>query len=98
MAERGKSKYAYLASGSNNVVKTGPGTLYGIHGVLNSGGQVRIDDSHSFPQGVLNINATSSNTIGLFSTTGSITPGIAFDTGLAVAFSSNTLGLTIQYE
>lgn len=97
MAERGKTKYAFLSSGSNNVVKRGPGTLYGIHGTIASGGLVRVDDSHSFAQGVLNLNATSSNTIGAFGT-GSIEPGIAFDTGLVVAFSSNTTGLTVAYE
>lgn len=97
MAERGKAKYGYLSSGSNNVVKTGTGTVYGFYGVLNTGGTIWAVDAHSFPQGVLDLNSTSSNTIGKFGT-GPLNPGIGFDAGLVVAFSSNVSGITVEYE
>lgn len=97
MAERGKAKYAFLSSGSNNVVVTTPGTLYGIHGAITAGSFVRVDDAHSFPQGVLNLNASSSNTIGHLAI-GSLYPGIGFNAGLVVAFASNSGGLTVVYE
>lgn len=97
MTGRGKARYAYLASGSNNMVKQGAGTLYGLYGVLAAGGSIRVDDSHRFPQGVLNLNATSSNTIGYFGT-GPTAVGLGFDTGLVVAFTSNTSGITVEYE
>lgn len=97
MAERGKARYAFLASGSNNVVATTPGTLYGIQGAITAGSFVRVDDSHRFPQGVLNLNATSSNTLGQLPV-GTYSPGIAFNTGLVVAFASNSGGLTVIYE
>ena len=96
MAERGKHKYVYLSSGSNNVAVTGSGSLYGLHGVLAAGGTVRIDDAHSFNQGVLDINATGSNTVGRFGI--GVTNGIGFNTGLVVAFTSNTAGVTVEYE
>jgi hypothetical protein len=99
MAERGKAKYAYLSSGSNNVVVQAPGTLYGVYGSLAAGGLVRIDDSHSFPQGSLNLNtAGGSNTILHTDETGNLFPGIGFNAGLVVAFTSNTTGITVAYE
>lgn len=99
MAERGKAKYAYLSSGSNNVVTRSPGTLYGVHGSLGTGGLVRIDDSHSFPQGGLQLNQSGgSNTILHSDETGSFYPGIGFNAGLVVAFTSNATGITVVYE
>ena len=96
MAERGKHRYAFLSSGSNNVVKTGAGSLYGLHGVLAAGGTIRVDDAHSFNAGVLDLNATGSNTVGRFGI--GLTDGIGFNTGIVVAFSSNTAGMTVEYE
>ena len=99
MAERGKARYSYLSSGSNNVLKTASGTLYGVYGSLAAGGLLRVDDSHSFPQGVLNLNAAGgSNTILHTDETGNLYPGIGFDTGLVVAFTSNTTGITVAWE
>ena len=94
--ERGKHRYAFLSSGSNNVVKRGSGTLYGLHGVLGAGGTIRIHDAHSFGQGVLDLNSSSSNTLGNFGI--GLTDGIGLDTGLVVAYTSNTSGITIEYE
>ncbi len=96
MAERGKARSTFLSSGSNNVVLRAPGTLYGVY--FAGTGAVRIDDSHSFAQGALDLNATSSNTLGRFAN-GAIVPGIGFNTGLVAAFatSSNT-GVTVVYE
>ena len=97
MAERGKALYAYLSSGSNNVVKRAPGTLYGVYTA--GTGLVRFDDTHSFGQGVLNLNSASSNTIGYFPS-GDLGRGIGFNAGLVAAFStaSNTAGVTVEYE
>jgi hypothetical protein len=88
--------YAYISATSNTVVKTAPGTLYGVIGNFPAGTLVRVDDSHSFAQGVLNINAVSSNTI---TTMGSQATdiGIGFNTGLVVAVSSNAK-ITVVYE
>lgn len=98
MAERGKSIYTYLANGSNNVVIRQPGTLYSVTGTLGSGGSVRIDDAHSFPQGVFNMHSSSSNTVGFFTPPTTFGRGLGFNTGLVVAFSSNSLGVTVEYE
>ena len=97
MAERGKALYAYLASGSNNVIKASAGTLYGVYTA--GTGLVRFDDTHSFAQGVLNLNSASSNTIGYFPS-GDLSRGIGFNTGLVAAFAtaSNTAGVTVEYE
>jgi hypothetical protein len=96
MAARGAHSYVFLSSGSNNVVKRAPGSLYGLHGVLAAGGSIRIDDAHSFNQGVLDLNAVGSNTMGRFGI--GLVDGIGFDSGLVVAFSSNTAGVTVEYE
>lgn len=99
MAERGKASYAYLSSGSNNVVLRQKGTLYGVYGSLATGGLLRIDDAHSFPQGVLNLNAAGgSNTVLHTDETGNLYPGIGLNAGLVVAFTSNTTGITVAYE
>lgn len=96
MAERGKHKYAYISATSNTVVRTGPGTLYGVLGTFNAGTVVRIDDTHRFTAGVLDLNAVGSNTVAAFTaqTTGL---AIGLDTGLAVAVGSNSK-ITIEYE
>jgi hypothetical protein len=60
-------------------------------------GVVRIDDAHSFGQGVLDINASTSNTVGRF-VNGSLERGIGLNSGMVVAYSSNTAGLTVEYE
>ena len=96
MAARGVHRYAFLSSGSNNVVKADVATLYGLHGVLAAGGTIRVDDTHSFNQGVLDLNATGSNTIGRFGI--GLIDGIGLNSGLVVAFSSNTSGITVEYE
>jgi len=98
MAERGKALYAYLSSGSNNVVARRPVTLYGIDGAITAGAFVRVDDSHSFPQGAFNLNSATSNTVGFFAVGTQFTPGIGLNSGMVVAFASNALGVTIEYE
>lgn len=97
MAERGTARYKYISSTSNTVVRTGPGTLYSISGTFPSGAAVRIDDAHTFGQGVLDINAKSSNSVGLFSASTVFVRGIGIDVGIAVAVSSNA-AVTIEYE
>lgn len=93
---RQRHRYAAISATSNTVLLTAPGTLYGIVGTFPAGSVVRVDDSHRFPQGVLDINARSSNTVGHFgsSTTGL---GIGLNTGLVVAVSSNA-SVTVEYE
>ena len=96
MSERGKHRYTYISATSNTVVTTSPGTLYGIHGSFIAGTIVRIDDTDTFAQGVLNINAVSSNTIGAFGSERSAM-AIGFNEGLAVAVGSNSK-ITIEWE
>lgn len=97
MAERGKSRYAYISNTSNTVVKAAFGTIYSITGTFPAGALVRVDDTHSFAAGVLDINAKSSNTVGAFSAATVFTNGIGLNTGLVVAVSSNA-SITIEYE
>lgn len=97
MAERGKAKYKYISVPSNTVVSTAPGTLYSISGTFPAGAIVRVDDSHSFAQGVLDVNAKSSNTVGAFSSATRFGIGIGLDTGLVVSVSSNA-AVTIEYQ
>lgn len=94
--ERGKHLYVAISTPSNQVVLQRPGTLYSVTGTFPAGATVRVDDAHSFNQGVLNINASSSNTVGHFggTTTGL---GIGLNTGLVVAVSSNA-AVTVEYE
>jgi len=92
----GRATYKYISAASNTVVKAGLGTLYSITGNFPSGTLVRVDDTHRFQQGVLDINAVSSNTIGVFGGTTTFGEGILF-TGLAVAVSSNAK-ITVEYE
>lgn len=94
--ERGKHQYAYISAPSNTVVKTGAGSLYSITGTFPSGAIVRVDDTHRFGQGVLDVNAKSSNTVGAFGANTAF-GGLAFSTGLAVAVSSNA-AITVEYE
>lgn len=86
--------YAYISATSNTVVTTRPGTLYGVHGTFPGG--VRIDDTDRFAQGVLDINAVSSNALGYFAAPHAGLH-IGFNEGLAVAVSSNSK-ITIEYE
>ena len=96
MAERGKARYAFLSAGSNNVIATRPITLYSVHG---TGGVVRIDDAHRFPQGVLDLNASSSNTVGHFTPPTVFAEGLGLDTGLVAAFATaSNSGITIEWE
>lgn len=97
MSERGKHAYAYISTPSNTVLRTIPGTLYAVLiGANSAGGTVRLDDTHRFQAGTVSASATSSNTIGLF--TSSVSDlGIGFNTGLVVAVSSNA-SVTIEYE
>ena len=93
----GRSLYKFISAPSNTVVKQGYGILHSITGTFPSGGTVRIDDSHSFGQGVLNINASSSNTVGIFGGSTTFGQGLGLNTGLVVAVSSNA-SITIEYE
>ena len=97
MAERGKSRYAYISAPSNTVLSTRAGTLYSITGTFPAGSIVRVDDTHSFAQGVLDINAKSSNTVGAFSAATVFGQGLGLNTGLVVAVSSNA-AVTVEYE
>ena len=94
--ERGKHRYHYVSAPSNTVVKAGPGSLYSITGTWPAGAMARVDDTHRFGQGVLDVNARSSNTIGAFSAN-TVFVGLGFSTGLAVAVSSNA-SVTVEME
>lgn len=93
----GRARYAYISATSNTVVSTTPGSLYSITGNFPSGTIVRIDDTHRFGQGVLDINAVSSNTIGAYGASTVFGQGLGYATGLAVAVSSNAK-ITIEYD
>lgn len=97
MAERGKHKYAYVSAASNQVISTQSGSLYSITGTFPAGSLVRVDDTHSFAQGILNINARSSNTVGAFSASTTFDGGLGINTGIVVAASSNA-SVTVEYE
>ena len=93
----GRSSYSF-SSGSNTVAKRGMGTLWSISHSGIAGTVVRVDDAHSFNQGVLNLNATSSNTIGRFGDANTQFPnGIGFNSGLVFAASSNST-VTVEFE
>ena len=99
MTERGRSRYAFAAAGSNTVAKRGPGTLYSVSASA-SGIIVRLDDTHSFAAGAFDINAASSNTISkvfLGSGTATFARGIGFETGLVFAAGSNA-ATTVEFE
>lgn len=91
-----RTQSKYISAPSNTVVKTGYGRLYSITGTFPSGSIVRVDDTHSFGQGVLNINATSSNTIGKFNANTKF-EGLGVNTGIVVAVSSNA-DVTIEFD
>jgi hypothetical protein len=91
------SRYAYISATSNTVVKTGPGKLYSINGTFPTDSVVRIDDTHRFAQGILDINAVSSNTVTVVKGATNFTIGVGLDTGLVVAVSSNAK-VTLEYD
>lgn len=91
-----RTNYKYISAPSNTVVKTGYGRLYSITGNFPSGSVVRVDDAHTFNQGVLDINAASSNTVGRFGANTRF-EGLGVNTGIVVAVSSNA-AVTIEYE
>lgn len=97
MAERGKSRYAYISATSNTVVQTGVSTLYSVTGTFQSGTIVRVDDAPRFNQGVLDINAVGSNTVGVFGTSTTFARGLGLSNGLVVAVSSNGK-VVVEYE
>lgn len=98
MSERGKAQYAYISNTSNTVVATRPVSLYAIVGTFPAGALVRIDDAHRFSQGILDINAVSSNTVVAASSFPvTFTPGVSLNAGMAVAVSSNAKA-TLIYE
>lgn len=92
----GRAQYTYISATSNQVVRTRPGKLLGVVGGFAGGGQVYINDAHTFGQGVLNHNAVSSNTVGKF--TAPVTGlDIGLNVGLAVSVTSNAT-ITIVHE
>ena len=94
-------RYARVSAASNTVILQrtagqGPARLHGVVGTFPAGSVARIDDSHSFTEGVLNINAAGSNTVGHFGA--NVTNlDIGINTGIVVAVSSNAQ-VTIVYE
>lgn len=94
MSER--KQYTFISATSNTMVTQRPTRLHGVIGFFPAGGSVRIDDSHRFPQGTLNINSASSNTLGYIS--GQVTElDILANVGLVVAVTSNAQ-VTIIHE
>lgn len=92
----GRLRYAFISATSNTVVQRVPGALHGVFGNFPSGSIARIDDAHSFPQGVLDINAASSNTVARI---GAPVTGldIGLNSGLVIAVSSNA-AVTVAYD
>lgn len=88
--------YAPISATSNTVVVRRPTVLHGVVGTFPAGAVARIDDAHSFAQGVLNVNAVSSNTVGHFgeAVTGL---GIGINSGIVVSATSNAR-VTVVYE
>lgn len=103
--ERGKVRTYLISVGSNTRVKTGSGSLYGIHGYIPEGGTVRVDNSldlGAVPD--YNNSVTSNATIASYGPTAAagvfnvvFTPGVGFDDGLVVAATSNAR-FTVNYE
>jgi len=91
------SSYTYISATSNTVVKRNIGKLFSITGNFPAGSIARVDDSQSFPQGVLDINAVSSNTVGKFGANTTFGQGLGINSGIVVAVSSNA-AVTIEYE
>lgn len=95
MAE--KHLYTLVSTPSNQVVLTRPGVLHAVLvNAVPAGATVRIDDTQRFAAGTVSASATSSNTVGQF--TSSVWGlNIGLNTGLVVAASSNGVA-TLVYE
>lgn len=104
MAERGKAQSITLSAGSNQRIKAGSGTLYGLYGWVANGSSVKAENSLNLGA-TPDLNSVTSNTTLVFygptSAAGTLaltfTPGIGFDAGLVVAGTSNAR-ISVIYE
>lgn len=107
MAERGKARYTRVSAGSNTLIKSGSGTLYGLTYEAPDGAIFLMVDGLNLGA-VPDLNAEPAGTVIRFSVgsnTGNrqwsddqaYSPGIGFNTGLVYAATSNARG-TIRWE
>lgn len=103
MAERGRSLTHQTSASSNQVVRSGYGSLYSIHYEIANGGTIQVVDSADLGT-TPNLNAAQT---GLAWRVGPVsaatrdavrfTRGIGLDDGLALSVTSNT-NITLEYE
>lgn len=102
--QRGGAHSYTSAVGSNWRVKSGSGSLYGIHGFIPNGGSVKAENTSSLGA-TPDLNAVTSNATmayyGPVTAAGTFNmvfqPGVGFDDGLVVAATSNAR-FTVVYE
>jgi hypothetical protein len=103
MAERGRSLTHQTSASSNQVVKSGYGTLYSIHYEIAQGGTIQVVDSADLGT-TPNINAAQTGLVWRIASVAAATRdvvrfvrGAGIDAGLALAVTSNT-NITLEYE
>jgi hypothetical protein len=102
--QRGGARTYTSAVGSNWRVKTGSGSLFGIHGYIPNGGSVKAENTLNLGT-TPDLNAVTSNATlayyGPVTAAGTFNvffePGVGFDDGLTVAATSNAR-FTVIYE
>jgi len=110
MAERGKHKFWYTATGSNATVKAGSGSLYSINVSPGQGSTVVLVDANASLGAAPNLNSDSLTgligRVGPYSTSSNGTApnpdiiafsGLGFNDGLVIAATSNAR-LLVEYE
>jgi hypothetical protein len=103
MAERGRSLTHQTSASSNQVVKSGYGSLYSIHYEIAQGGTIQVVDSADLGT-TPNINAAQTGLVWRIASVAAATRdvvrfvrGAGIDAGLALAVTSNT-NITLEYE
>ena len=103
MAERGRSLTHQTSLSSNQVVKSGYGSLYSIHYELANGGVIQVVDSADLGHKP-DVNAALTGVQWRVGPVGAATRdavrfvrGIGIDAGLALAVTSNS-NITLEYE
>lgn len=103
MAERGRSLTHQTSASSNQVVKSGYGSLYSVHYEIADGGTIQVVDSADLGTNP-NLNAAQTGIQWRVGPVAAATRdvvrfvrGIGLDAGLALSVSSNT-NVTLEYE